>query len=357
MSERLLSPTLSVVIPTFNEAAALPALLQDLHRQKDISLEVIVGDGGSTDGTPDVARKKGARVVAAPCGRGSQMNAAAGKAQGRFLLFLHADSTIRDRCLIANAVAALTRAMAQYQTDSIAGHFRLKFMRTQPRHELAYRYIEGKTRFNRPNTTNGDQGFLLKRSLFNQLAGFDESYPFLEDQKLAERIRQMGLWITLPGLLYSSARRFETEGFFQRYILMSIIMGAHSTGLDSFFRQTPAAYRLQHNTEKLLLGPFFGALWAVMHKELGLVRSVRLWLNAGRFIRQNTWQMFYLLDIIRRYRSGTRGFPCLKLYDQHIADLLNFKIMDGFVGALSFLWVMGCLNLFCHLYESDPAVR
>ena len=185
----------------------------------------------SGDGTPALARRNGARVVTAPRGRGTQMNAAARQSTGRFVLFLHADSAIRDRFLLADAVDALDRAIRADRCDDIAGHFRLKFIRSGRRNRLAYRYIENKTGFNRPYTTNGDQGFLLKRRFFDRLGGFEERFGFLEDQQLAEKIRSRGRWITLPGRLYSSARRFESEGFHQRYILMSIIMGAHSTGL------------------------------------------------------------------------------------------------------------------------------
>jgi rSAM/selenodomain-associated transferase 2 len=357
VSRRFLSPTLSVVIPALNEAATLPVLLRDLRRQKEISLEIIVGDGGSTDRTAALARQDGAFVVAAPRGRGSQMNAAVRKARGRFVLFLHADSTIRDRKLLVHAVNALTLAMARHGSDSIAGHFPLRFIRSRSRQELAYRYLEGKTHFNRPNTTNGDQGFLLKRRFFNRLGGFDEQHPFLEDQKLAEKIRVTGRWITLPGLLYSSARRFETEGFYQRYLLMSIIMGAHSTGLDGFFTRSPSAYPSQPAAEKLLLKPFISTLWVIMREELGLAGSVRLWLRAGRFIRLNTWQLFYFVDVCRAVRSENRRYPCLGLYDRYIAQRLNVKLVDGLVGALSFLAIMGCVNLYCSLNEPRRVVR
>ena len=93
-----------------------------------------------------------------------------------------------------------------------------------------------------------------------------------------------------------------------------------------------------------------------MRKELGWAGSVRLWIDAGRFIRQNAWQLFYLVDIIRQYQSGSRDYPCLKLYDQRIAELLNFRMVDGFFGVLSFIWVMGVLNLFCRINNRLPNV-
>ena len=79
---------LSVIVPTLNEAENLSSLLNDLKKQRNISLEIIVGDGGSSDATKSVADACGVTVVSAERGRGTQMNAAAGQAAGDYLLFL-----------------------------------------------------------------------------------------------------------------------------------------------------------------------------------------------------------------------------------------------------------------------------
>jgi cellulose synthase/poly-beta-1,6-N-acetylglucosamine synthase-like glycosyltransferase len=73
---------ISVIIPTLNEAEALPSLLRALARQGEAH-EVIVADGGSDDGTVSLARTAGARVVAAPCGRGAQLAAGADGTSGQ----------------------------------------------------------------------------------------------------------------------------------------------------------------------------------------------------------------------------------------------------------------------------------
>ncbi len=100
-------PDLSVVIPVLNEAEHLPKILNDIKKQKEIQIEIIIGDGGSTDGSEEVAKQHNVVWVRTDKGRGRQMNAAAAKAKGEFILFLHADSAIDDPYLFLNAVSAL----------------------------------------------------------------------------------------------------------------------------------------------------------------------------------------------------------------------------------------------------------
>ncbi len=335
---------LSVIIPTLNEAENIPSLLADLKQQQNIRLEIIVGDGGSTDATQAVAKSAGALFVCASRGRGVQMNAAALQATGAYLLFLHADSRIDDPHLLSNAVKALITERAD--PERIAGHFRLRFIRTTHKYAVAFHYAEEKTAFNRVNTTNGDQGLLLSREFFRHLGGFDESMTFLEDQRIAEKIRLEGKWITLPGYLKTSARRFEAEGFHRRYILMSMMMGLYSIGEDQFFARAPGVYQLQQETCTLLLSPFFAVIWRMMCEDWGLRGSIRVFYLLGRYIRQNSWQMFYFFDIRFRPQLGEGRYPFLNFHDRLFAPCINFKICNAFTGLLCFLWFMGILAPF-----------
>ena len=344
-----LKPVLSIIIPTLDEAENLPELLADLKQQQNIRLEVIIGDGGSTDATRSVAEDHGAYFVSASRGRGAQMNAAALKATGDYLLFLHADSRIDGPSLLSDAMDALI--MAERESSRVAGHFRLQFIRQTTRNSMAYRYAEEKTAFNRVNTTNGDQGLLLSKEFFSQLGSFDESMPFLEDQRIAEKIRSRGKWITLPGQLKTSARRFEAEGFHRRYILMSMMMGLHSVGVEDFFGRAPGAYRVQRETGTLLLSPFFGLIWQMMREEWGLLGSFRIFYLLGRYIRRNSWQMFYFFDISLRPFLGADRYPFLNFHDQVFAPCTNFKLFNAVVGLLCFIWFMGALAPFFWLIE------
>ena len=94
---------LSVIIPTLNEAEALPRLLTDLSEQQDLTMEIIVVDGGSTDATRDVPARFCAGLVTSEAGRGLQMNAGAARAGQELLLFLHADSRLTYPRQLADA--------------------------------------------------------------------------------------------------------------------------------------------------------------------------------------------------------------------------------------------------------------
>ncbi|HYJ47872.1 MAG TPA: glycosyltransferase, partial [Pyrinomonadaceae bacterium] len=86
------SVALSIIIPTLNEARSVVATLEAVAEVRGHSVEVIVVDGGSSDGTLEILRERGARVVESERGRGAQMHAGACAATGGALWFLHADT-------------------------------------------------------------------------------------------------------------------------------------------------------------------------------------------------------------------------------------------------------------------------
>lgn len=341
-------PELSVIIPALDEQATLPGLLADLRRQEGIRLEVLVADGGSTDGTRAVCESFGARWLAVPRGRGAQMNAAEAEAAGEFVFFLHADSRLDDPRLLATALAALRRAEAG-SPHPLAGHFPLRFDRTTPGNGLFFRYIEAKTETNRPQTINGDQGMLLSRAFFRQLGGFDQSLPILEDQRLAARVRATGGWIILPGRIRTSARRFESEGVHRRYLLMGMMMGMYALKEWSFFERAPEVYRLQADTGRLLLGPVFGLLWEMIRRDWGLIGTLGRMFRLGGYLRENAWQPCLFVDLLlaRRTGEGRRSFSTF--HDRWLARWLDFRLIDGLLGLLGFVWYMvlvaGCFRL------------
>jgi glycosyltransferase involved in cell wall biosynthesis len=98
----------SVVIPTYNEADAIAGVICELPA--DIAREIIVADGGSTDGTQDIARKTGARVIDAGRGYGRACLAGAEAAECDVIAFLDGDGADRGDLLawIAGPVVAGT---------------------------------------------------------------------------------------------------------------------------------------------------------------------------------------------------------------------------------------------------------
>lgn len=295
-------PFLSVVIPTFNEAAALPPLLSDLATQVGVALEMLVSDGGSVDGTPALAAAELARhglsgaVLEGPAGRGCQLNRGAAAAQGEWLLFLHADSRLGDPAALSAALALLQKAGPR-----VAGHFALRFALPAGEEELPYRYCELKARLGLPGTIHGDQGFLLRADFFKELGGFREELPVLEDTLLAERIRTLGEWQLLPAEIVTSPRRFLVEGFRQRQTLNALLMNFAITGWFEPLCRAPEVYRSQDQARTLQLAPYFRLVDSLL-QPLPWRSRLRLWYRTGEFVRSNAWQLA-LWRALRRDRS------------------------------------------------------
>ncbi len=215
---------LGVVIPALDEAETLPALLADL-RPLALDVRCLVVDGGSRDGTPEVAWAHGADVFFGRTGRALQMNAGARFLRTRWLLFIHADSRINRPALecIEDHV---------HLDREGAAHFGF---RLEHRHAL-YRMIEGGQRL-RERTVSliyGDQGLLIRRDLFFGIGPYPD-VPLLEDVILNRWLAREGLLKRLPGVLSTSARRYEQDGPVTRWIRNVALI----TGL--FAGKSPAA--------------------------------------------------------------------------------------------------------------------
>lgn len=335
------SLALSIIIPVLNEADILPRLLTQLRAQTDVILDIIVADGGSNDGSIDIALKRDARVLQVERGRAKQLNRGAAIAQYDQLLFLHADSSIEDSGFLAKALRDWFSCKHDGKGGEIAGHFKLRFTDRDGEHEAAFRFLEEKSASNRPQTINGDQGLLIGRAFFECLGGYDETLTVMEDQEIAERIASIGKWHLLPGTLLTSARRFDTEGFHRRYILMGIMMACYWTEMPEFFSRARQVYPSQQEAKKLRLWPFFKALWLVLLKDLSFKRSLLQVFRAGRYVRQNAWQLFFFIDV-KRQESPTRErrYPFTRFYDRYLHALMDNRVADLLVTPFVFAWYL-----------------
>jgi rSAM/selenodomain-associated transferase 2 len=309
MADQIDTIPLSIIVPVLNEADRLPDLFVELERQHGVSFELILSDGGSSDGTPETGRRLAenapftCRIVNGPPGRGRQMNAGARESRGRALLFLHADSLFPDPQGLASGLEALDREIDRSGSDRIAGHFALRFRRENPRTSLAYYFYEVKACLSRPGTIHGDQGFLLRENFFQQVGPFDETLGYMEDDRLAGQVFRKGRWMLLPAVLETSARRFEREGFWPRQILNALIISLETAGRNDFLQALPALYRQQKAADRLRLGPFFAG---IRRKLAALpVRERRhFWHSVGRLVAENLWQLFLLYDARWGFRHG-----------------------------------------------------
>jgi rSAM/selenodomain-associated transferase 2 len=346
------TPKLSIIIPVLNEAANLPDFIRQLQQQADCQLEIIVADGGSQDQTHTVVKNLGVVFVTSKPGRGVQMNTGARVAKAPLLLFLHADSTLTNPVLLSNAIATFNRARQTLGHDRIGGHFSLKFIEQPPNRQWVFKFYEAKTALNRPQCTNGDQGFLLSREFFWQLGGFSCALPFLEDQILASQIYEKGVWITLPGALKTSARRFKREGLGRRMILNAIIMAFHYIGHKQFFARAPEVYRQQDSTKPLQITPFF-KLIKTLDTEAGWRLSLRRWVQVGRFVRGAAWQIFFMFDIIIAVIFNWPKKPFLAFHDGLFKPLTNYLPFDLITAILTWIWFT-LTGYYFAFSESDP---
>jgi rSAM/selenodomain-associated transferase 2 len=213
---------ISVIIPTLNEAENILATIESV-RQQDHAAEIIVADGGSVDGTPEIARPY-ARVIDAPRGRAAQMNAGARVAAGDVLLFLHGDSR-----LAPGALAQLQKTLDNPPgTDRIAGgSFTLAFDVDNP----VLRFYAFCSTIDWLCFRYGDQGMFVRRSIFEALGGYAE-IPLMEDIDLMRRLPRYGRRVLIRNYpVTTSARRFVEHGIVRQEALNVVLVAAWFLGV------------------------------------------------------------------------------------------------------------------------------
>lgn len=209
---------ISVVIPAYNEEQALPGTLDCLLSQPG-DYEVILVDGGSTDATTRIARRyPGVRVLDAPRGRASQMNAGASAARGDWLLFLHADTL-----LPGNGIARI----AELPRDVAAGGFRHRFSGRG----FALRLISlaDNIRCSFSRIIFGDQAMFIRRTLFSSLGGFPQ-VERLEDVRFCESLVKHVKPVLLDQAVITDSRKFVQHGVWRSLARVVIILLCVSLG-------------------------------------------------------------------------------------------------------------------------------
>ena len=217
VSER---PGISIIIPTLNESQRLGATLKSAKAGTDV--EVIVVDGGSSDGTLELAKDYGVKLLTTAAGRAKQVNTGALAASGDVLLFLHGDTI-------------LPKKFEQYVRDivanpaTVAGAFKLGI----DGREVGLRLIERLANFRSRlfKMPYGDQAIFLRVDIFHSVGGFPEM-EIMEDFVFMQRIKRHGRIAIAPAAVATSARRWLKLGILKTTLINQVVLLAYFLGRD-----------------------------------------------------------------------------------------------------------------------------
>jgi rSAM/selenodomain-associated transferase 2 len=212
---------LSIIVPALDEAAGIEGHLAALAPLRQRGAVVIVVDGGSSDRTAEKARPLVDRVLAAPRGRASQMNAGAAVSRGDALLFLHADTRLpldADR-LVASAIAE----------GATWGRFDVRIEGGHPMLGVIARFMNWRSRLT--GIATGDQAIFVRRDAFEQVGGYPD-IPLMEDIALSRALCRIARPACFTACVMTSGRRWEEKGVFRTILTMWRLRLAFFFGAD-----------------------------------------------------------------------------------------------------------------------------
>jgi rSAM/selenodomain-associated transferase 2 len=202
----------SVIIPTLNEAQNIRQTIRAARREYDPNqVEVIVSDGGSTDGTLDLVPDD-VTLVHAPRGRAVQMNHGADESRGEIIVFCHADSKLPSgwRQAVIDALADPSTSGGTFQTLILPAKG-LLHIRNHLRFPANWKIMFG------------DQVQFMRRETLAQIGGFPE-IPLMEDVEMSRSLHKVGKLVRLPLRVTTSSRRFLERGVLRQTIMNGISM-------------------------------------------------------------------------------------------------------------------------------------
>jgi rSAM/selenodomain-associated transferase 2 len=213
------APLLSIVVPVRADEAAVDRLLQQIR--PDPRLEIVVADGGGNPRLPAiVGGRADVALVTSPPGRAVQMNAGAAAARGRWLLFLHADSTLPDGWL---------EVLARWAPRGCGGWFRFALDDPSWQARVIERGVSWRIRLFR--LPYGDQGLFVTRETFTALGGYRD-LPIMEDVEFVRRLVRCGRVVELPLPLGTSARRWQEDGWLRRSLRNLFVLTLYFFGVS-----------------------------------------------------------------------------------------------------------------------------
>jgi rSAM/selenodomain-associated transferase 2 len=212
----------SFVIPALNEADRVAQTLSELQRARSEGHQVILVDGGSEDGTPEIAGPHVDLLVIADRGRATQMNAGARQASGDVLLFLHADTLLPWDALQAmlKQLGASSRTWGRFDVRLSSDRFMLRLIGS---------LINRRTRLT--GIATGDQAIFVRRQVFETVGGFPE-IALMEDIAISRRLNKLSRPLCLREYVTTSSRRWEERGILRTTLLMWWLRLAYAFGAD-----------------------------------------------------------------------------------------------------------------------------
>lgn len=225
---------LSIIIPTYNEVKRIKRLVSSLYQNGGPELEeILVADGGSTDGTIEEAKLAGAIVLeVGKKSRATQMNFAAKVSKGDVLYFVHAD-TIPPKSYTADIAKALDLGF-------LAGSYRFKFETNKKILGINSFF----TRFNTLVCRGGDQSMYVQKELFNILGCFDEQYVIMEDFDFIQRLRKQTKFHVIPKEIVVSDRKYDNNSYLRVQIANLLAFSMFKRGVNK--------HRIKSLYEKML---------------------------------------------------------------------------------------------------------
>jgi rSAM/selenodomain-associated transferase 2 len=199
---------LTIVMPVLNEAAIIARALRQLEPLRARGAEVIVVDGGSRDGTMQLAEPLADRVIGVAPGRGAPLNAGAALGHGDALLFLHADTALPE-----NADSLIAEALSRRAW----GRFDLRIAGKHPLLAVIARMINWRSRLT--GIATGDQAIFVTCEAFLAIGGFPD-LPLMEDIAISHRLKQLCRPLCIGTPVVTSGRRWESHGVWRTILLM-----------------------------------------------------------------------------------------------------------------------------------------
>lgn len=212
----------SVIVPTLNESAQIATTLSALRDLRRAGHEVILVDGGSEDGTRDIATPWVDRVLLGPAGRAVQQNAGALEARGDTLLFLHADTVIPPEAMaeFLDGFPASRRVWGWFDVTLNGSHFMFRVVET---------LMNARARLSR--ITTGDHAIFVKRAAFERVGRYPE-IPLMEDVAISRLLKGEGRPYCPDRPIVTSSRRWEEKGILRTILLMWRLRLAYALGAD-----------------------------------------------------------------------------------------------------------------------------